>query len=98
MTIISLSRRKAEQPTELDNPAFAGEVIVDPADDIVEAENIREIYSAIKKNLSDYEYTIWHSYMLGKTAKEIGEMLGKDEKSVSNAVYRIRKKLRALLK
>ena len=56
------------------------------------------LYSAIKKNLSDYEYTIWHSYMLGKTAKEIGEMLGKDEKSVSNAVYRIRKKLRALLK
>lgn len=93
-----VSRRKAEQPTELDSPAFADGVSEDPADGIVEAENIREIYSTIKRNLSGYEYAIWHSYMLGKTAKEIGEMLGKDEKSVSNAVYRIRKKLRALLK
>ena len=91
-------RRKAEQPTELDSSAFAGIVAEDPAVNIVEAENIKEIYSTIKKNLSDYEYAIWHSYMLGKTAKEIGEAIGRDEKSVSNAVYRIRKKLRALLK
>lgn len=94
----AVSRRKAEQPTELDSPAFANKAIEDPADNIVEAETIKEIYSTIKKHLSSYEYSIWHSYMLGKTAKEIGEMLGKDEKSVSNAVYRIRMKLRAVLK
>ena len=93
-----VSRRKAEQPTELDSSAFADNAIEDLVDNIVEAENIKEIYSTIKKHLSSYEYSIWHSYMLGKTAKEIGEMLDKDEKSVSNAVYRIRKKLRAVLK
>ena len=93
-----VSRRKAEQPTELDSPAFADNAIEDLADNIVEAENIKEIYSTIRNHLSSYEYSIWHSYMLGKTAKEIGEMLDKDEKSVSNAVYRIRKKLRAVLK
>ncbi len=92
-----ISRRKAEQPTELDNNAFMESITEDPAVNIVEAENLREIYSSIKKNLSEYEYTIWHSYMLGKTAKEIGEALGKGERSVSNAIYRIRKKLRALL-
>ena len=33
----------------------------------------------------------------GSGGREIGELVGKDEKSISNAVYRIRKKLRAAL-
>jgi len=92
-----ISRRKAEELTEPDSRTFLESYVSDPAKNIVEAENVQNIYSVIKKNLSDYEYSIWHSYMLGKTAKEIAEVIGKDEKSVSNAVYRIRKKLRALL-
>ena len=93
-----ISRRKAEELTEPDSRTFEDALAVDPAQKIVEEENIRGIYSVIMKNLSEYEYSIWRSYMLGKTAKQIAESLGKDEKSVSNAVYRIRKKLRALLK
>ena len=30
----------------------------------------------------------------GRTAREIGDMIGRDERSVQNAVYRIRQKLR----
>ena len=33
----------------------------------------------------------------GMSAKQIGERIGKDDRSVNNAIYRIRKKLRSQL-
>ena len=67
--------------TEFDGVVISRNEVDDPADGIVEAESLRELYSIIKKNLSDYEYRIWHGYMLGRTARQIGEAIGKDEKS-----------------
>ena len=69
----------------------------DPSVKILEQESLRALYSVIRKSLSDFEYRVWRLYMSGRTAKQIGEVVGKDERSVANAVYRIRKKLRALL-
>ena len=46
----------------------------------------------------DYDGTYTsHVTYSGHTAKEIARELGKEEKSVQNAIYRIRKKLRATL-
>ena len=36
-------------------------------------------------------------YLSGYTAGEIASATGREEKSVSNAIYRIRRKLKALL-
>lgn len=94
----NLNRRKVEHSAELSGSEIASSVYSDPADNILEEESIRQIYSVIKSNLSQYEYSIWSDYMRGKTAKDIGTSLGKSEKSVTNAIYRIRRKLRALLK
>ena len=69
----------------------------DPSEGILEQERVQALYLVIRNRLSPLEYRIWRYYMSGRTAKEIGTMVGKDEKSVSNAVYRIRKKLRAVL-
>ena len=69
----------------------------DPSVKILEQESLRALYSVIRKSLSDFEYRVWRLYMSGRTAKQIGEVVCKDERSVANAVYRIRKKLRALL-
>lgn len=99
--LISQSRiqkkRTAEQLTE----SLSTDVFVhdseDPAGRILEQERVKALYSVIRKNLSDFEYRVWQCYMSGRTAGEIGLLVGKDEKSVSNAIYRIRKKLRALL-
>ena len=66
----------------------------DPSLKVLEQENLNALYFKIKNALSKYEYRIWHMYMSGKTAKEISLIVGKDERSVSNAIYRIRKKLR----
>lgn len=90
-------KRTAEQLADLyDIPNFIYDS-EDPSDRILEEERVKALYSLIRKNLSPYEYRIWQMYMSGRTAKDIGIVVNSDEKSVSNAIYRIRKKLRALL-
>ena len=84
-----------------DNSDFqfpSGNVSEDPAQRLVEEEDLSRIYSAIKGSLSKFELEVWQLYMLGKTAGEIGKKFGREAKSVNNAIYRIRRKLRALLK
>ena len=70
----------------------------DPGARILEQENLKALYSIIRKNLSAFEYKVWQMYMSGRTAADIATAVGKDEKSVTNAIYRIRKKLRAQLR
>jgi DNA-directed RNA polymerase specialized sigma24 family protein len=64
---------------------------------MLERERLKSLYAVIRKNLSDFEYAVWQLYMSGRSANEIAARLDTDAKSVSNAVYRIRKKLRACL-
>ena len=44
--------------------------------------------------LSDFECRVYRLYCKGYPYAKIAEMLGKPEKSVDNAIYRLRKKLR----
>ena len=93
-------RREAEQLTEewnLESFIKVGESCDDPVVRVLEQEREQVLYAVIRKNLSDFEFRVWQLYMSGRTAAEIGRLVGKDERSASNAVYRIRKKLRALL-
>ena len=69
----------------------------DPAARILEQERVSALYSVIRENLSKFEYRVWNLYMSGRTAKEIGVLVGRDERSITNAIYRIRKKLRVIL-
>jgi len=68
-----------------------------PAQTLIERENFLSLYQLICKELSEYENRIWWMYLSGRTAKEIATQVGKDEKSVQNAIYRIRRKLRAVI-
>lgn len=90
-------KHTAEQLTESLNNMFFVHDSEDPSDKVLEEERVKALYSVIRKNLSSFEYRVWHLYMSGRTSKEIGSFLGKDEKSIGNAIYRIRRKLRLLL-
>ncbi|MBE6602084.1 MAG: sigma-70 family RNA polymerase sigma factor [Ruminococcaceae bacterium] len=68
-----------------------------PADRLIEEENYLSLYRLVQGELSEYENRIWWMYLSGRTAKEIAAHMEKDEKSVQNAIYRIRKKLRTVL-
>lgn len=93
----SLKKRAAEPLPDKDSNLFFVHDSEDPSENILEQERLTALYSVIRKNLSPFEYRVWQYYMSGRTAREIGLLLGKDERSISNAIYRIRKKLRAAL-
>ncbi len=90
-------KHTAEQLTESLNTMFFVHDSEDPSDRVLEEERVKSLYSVIKANLSPFEYRIWQLYMSGRTAREIGLIVDRDEKSVGNAIYRIRKKLRTIL-
>ena len=69
----------------------------DPSSEMLEQERINSIYAVIRKNLSSFEYSVWQLYLSGRSSSEIARLCNTDKKSISNAIYRIRKKLRTLL-
>lgn len=71
---------------------------VSPEKLIIAQENSLRIKNIINKNLSSLEKKVLYEHIAGKTYKEISASLGKSEKSVDNALQRIRLKLSKLLK
>ena len=51
----------------------------------------------IEKTLSPYENEVWGYYVNGYSSKEIASKLNSGEKSIDNAIFRIRRKLKTLL-
>lgn len=92
-----LKKRKSERLSDTSEEVLFNNDSEDPSMRILEQESLKSLYSVIRRNLSEFEYHIWQLYVSGRTAKQISVLLGKDEKSVTNAIYRIRRKLRALL-
>ena len=70
----------------------------DPAKQIVDEENAQMLIRKIQSNLSEYEASVWWLYTSGYSAKDIAKRLKRDDaRSIENAIYRIRKKLRRVL-
>ena len=87
---ISLPIESAEELTDL--------TVTDPLQLLVEKEKTDELVRSIKNVISEYENRVWWMYVSGMSPSEIAKVIGKsDAKSVSNAIYRIRKKLRAVI-
>lgn len=97
--LISLlrSHRKAQNTVSLEvlDPELlcAGEDS-DPTHAIAEAERYTELCQKMEAVLSPSEREIWVLLISGFTAPQIAERLGTNKKSVENALFRARKKLR----
>ena len=63
-------------------------------DTVIQRELEEKLISLAEKVLSNYELRIFRMYARGAKAKEISAKIGKDEKSVNNAIFRIRSKLK----
>ena len=61
-------------------------------------EDVRGLRSKIREVLSPYENIIFEQSISGRSVGSIAVSVGRSEKSVSNAVYRVRVKIRGLLK
>ena len=69
----------------------------DPAEQIAQQESTELLRKLIRQNLSPYENQVWDMHMAGVATSLISERLGKPVRSIDNALYRIRRKLREML-
>ena len=67
----------------------------DPSHYIMEAERYTDLCRKMESVLSPAEREIWMLFISGLTAGQIAEQLKTDRKSVENALFRARRKLRA---
>lgn len=84
------SARKNKMPAP-DSPSR------DPLFEIVSALETDALAARIRAVLSPYENRIFEQYISGRSVKNISLHMKKTEKSVSNALYRIRVKIKGLL-
>ncbi len=69
-----------------------------PEDMVLARESKEELYCVFSQCLSKLESVVLSDYLDGLSYREIAAKLGKDEKSIDNAVQRIRRKLARNLK
>jgi RNA polymerase sporulation-specific sigma factor len=64
-----------------------------PEDVIIGREELKERLDALKGQLSELEAQILPPYLSGLSCREIAERVGRSQKSVDNAIQRIRRKV-----
>lgn len=65
-----------------------------PEDLFIAQENYKGLLDQISGILTEYEKSVFDMYLDGKTYREISLLLNRSEKSVDNAIYRIKAKIR----
>ena len=87
--------RPAEATVDYDTLlAIPADMSEDPAQRLREQEDFEALCHRIARTLSPFENAIWQRYITGMTAPDIARQMGKDTRSIHNAIYRIRNKLR----
>lgn len=66
----------------------------EPEEILLEKMKSRKLYDNIERKLSKYEKKVLEEYLTGDSYEMISERLNKTEKSIDNAIQRIRRKLR----
>ncbi len=89
-TLNSKKRRKTI------DPLIEGKDPANIQDKAILSEHKKELYHLAKLHLSNYEYLIFEMYSSGQKGKEISSKIGRTEKSVNNAICRIKTKLSRL--
>ncbi|HAV01308.1 MAG TPA: RNA polymerase subunit sigma-70 [Lachnospiraceae bacterium] len=67
-------------------------------DVVIDIATARELDRRIHMELSDFEVRVYEMHMAGMEYSEIAKQLGKEKKSIDNAIQRIKKKVREILK
>lgn len=84
----------------LDTPTMAevlGNSYDNPENVLLHNEEKQELRNNIYNSLSCYEIQILNLYLNSNSYSEIADKIGKDYKSIDNAIQRIKRKIRALI-
>ena len=76
---------------KLDNAL--GDPVDNPEDLMLQKEAIQDYYNEMNQKLSRFEKQVMEYYLKGDNYTEIARKLGKTNKSIDNAIQRIRRKL-----
>ncbi len=100
-SMISLKRAAAKKSNESLIGDEEMNSIFDPDGEVSkffeERESEIKLGQQIEKTLSQYENEVWSYYVNGYSSREIAVKLNSSEKSIDNAIFRIRRKLKTLL-
>lgn len=69
----------------------------EPLTSITDIENVEELLSNIKKELSNSEYIVFSELINGHDYKYIAQKLGKQPKQIDNTIQRIKLKIKKLI-
>lgn len=72
---------------------FIGRNILNPEEIMLDKERFLDIESKLPKVLSKLEWRVLIKYLEGKSYTEIAQQIGKSDKSIDNALQRIKKKI-----
>ena len=95
----ALKKRRGLETVSLEETSEEGNEVKaedDLSADMIRREEMREWNKKIEVALSKFEYKVWQYYFSGCSSREIAEELGRTEKSIENAIFRIRNKLKVL--
>jgi RNA polymerase sporulation-specific sigma factor len=95
--VLSALRRSAGQSEEVPLPEVAFHLEApesDPQDVFFAMEETRRMMEAIRRNLTSLERGVMEAYLAGDDYGQIAKRLGVGQKTVDNALQRVRRKLR----
>jgi RNA polymerase sporulation-specific sigma factor len=86
-----------ESPEPHESRTISNNFLRVPEDFVIEREQVGEVERLLYGALSRFESGVLELYLEGMSYKDMAARLGKPEKSIDNAVQRIRKKLALIL-
>ncbi len=94
-TYISLNKPLFDEEYEVTLMDVLGEEtkVVNPEEIMINREQFIDIGLKMEELLSEFEGKVLSCYLQGKSYQEIGEALGKEPKSIDNALQRIKRKI-----
>lgn len=93
-TYVSLSKPIYDEESErtlLD--IITASMVTNPEELIISKEELKNIEDKINNLLSDLEQEVLGLYLNGKSYQEIADIIGKEPKSIDNALQRVKRKL-----
>lgn len=97
-SVISAARRLRKQNGDVvpldDTELVSG---TSPESEFLDRESSSLLYERVFAELSGYERSVFELYLSDRSYADIARVMGKSEKSIANAIFRIRRKLKALL-
>jgi RNA polymerase sporulation-specific sigma factor len=90
---VSFDRPHDEDPERCVADAVAVEEAADPLDQLVADDDLRALHQIVRDVLSELEAKVLRLYVEGRSYQEIADLLGRQVKSIDNALQRIKRKL-----